>query len=166
MAIGILSLAMLRYSSSWTSVFFASWVMVCQNSSLILLLCCHLMHCYIHPMCLIQALCWQQCGWLAHDFLHHQVFTNRSINNACGLFFGNFCQGFSVAWWKDKHNLHHAAPNEVRLNSLRGRSPYECLTEHTVIHTADSRTRCYRPRYRHTAYACMERRHAEGVSLL
>jgi hypothetical protein len=24
-------------------------------------------------------------------------------------------QGFSVAWWKDKHNAHHAAPNEVRL---------------------------------------------------
>ena len=25
-------------------------------------------------------------------------------------------QGFSVAWWKDKHNLHHAAPNEARLD--------------------------------------------------
>ncbi|KAJ7388676.1 hypothetical protein OS493_036392 [Desmophyllum pertusum] len=27
------------------------------------------------------ALFWQQCGWLAHDFLHHQVFTNRMYNN-------------------------------------------------------------------------------------
>ena len=59
------------------------------------------------------------------------------MNNAAGLFFGNLCQvgnavvchalknasfdiaprveqGFSVAWWKDKHNTHHAAPNEVR----------------------------------------------------
>ena len=59
------------------------------------------------------------------------------MNNAAGLFIGNFCQartqadvfatpqvlpditprvmqGFSVAWWKDKHNTHHAAPNEVR----------------------------------------------------
>jgi len=62
---------------------------------------------------LLMALFWQQCGWLAHDFLHHQVFTSRALNNAGGVFFGNFAQGFSVAWWKDKHNTHHAAPNEV-----------------------------------------------------
>lgn len=40
------------------------------------------------------------------------------MNNAFGMFFGNFCQGFSVAWWKDKHNLHHAAPNEARILSF------------------------------------------------
>ena len=25
--------------------------------------------------------------------------------------FGNLAQGFSVSWWKDKHNRHHAVPN-------------------------------------------------------
>ena len=35
------------------------------------------------------ALFWQQCGWLAHDFLHHQVFTNRFYNNLAGLGVGN-----------------------------------------------------------------------------
>ena len=54
---------------------------------------------------------WQQCGWLSHDFLHHQVFKNRSYNNAVGYITGNVFQGFSVSWWKAKHNLHHACPN-------------------------------------------------------
>jgi fatty acid desaturase len=57
------------------------------------------------------ALFWQQCGWLSHDFLHHQVFQDRKWNNFMGYFLGNICQGFSVSWWKAKHNLHHAVPN-------------------------------------------------------
>eukprot|EP00184_Porphyridium_aerugineum_P004011 CAMPEP_0184707480 /NCGR_PEP_ID=MMETSP0313-20130426/37291_1 /TAXON_ID=2792 /ORGANISM="Porphyridium aerugineum, Strain SAG 1380-2" /LENGTH=489 /DNA_ID=CAMNT_0027169055 /DNA_START=171 /DNA_END=1640 /DNA_ORIENTATION=- len=60
---------------------------------------------------LLLGLFWQQCGWLAHDFLHHQVFQNRLFNNIAGLFVGNIFQGFSVSWWKMKHNHHHAAPN-------------------------------------------------------
>lgn len=57
------------------------------------------------------ALFWQQCGWLAHDFLHHQVFANRALGDLMGLIIGNVSQGFSVEWWKDKHNTHHAVPN-------------------------------------------------------
>ena len=59
------------------------------------------------------ALFLQQCGWLAHDFLHHQVFTNRMYNNLAGLCIGNLWQGFSTSWWKTKHNHHHASPNVV-----------------------------------------------------
>jgi fatty acid desaturase len=54
---------------------------------------------------------WQQCGWLSHDFLHHAVFPKRDWNNMVGYFLGGVCQGFSVVWWKDKHNTHHAQPN-------------------------------------------------------
>ena len=57
-------------------------------------------------------LCWQQTGWLSHDFLHHQVFKNRVLNTAVGYIQGNLLQGFSVDWWKNKHNKHHAVPNE------------------------------------------------------
>ena len=58
------------------------------------------------------ALFWQQCGWLAHDFAHHQVFRfNRSLNDAVVLLVGNLYQGFSLEWWKNKHNTHHAIPN-------------------------------------------------------
>lgn len=59
----------------------------------------------------IMALFWQQCGWLAHDFLHHQVFLKRAFNNLFALLVGNIFQGFSVNWWKKKHNHHHAVPN-------------------------------------------------------
>lgn len=60
---------------------------------------------------ILMALFWQQCGWLAHDFLHHQVFKYRPVNNVFGVLVGNIFQGFSVSWWKDKHNHHHAVPN-------------------------------------------------------
>ena len=60
---------------------------------------------------ILLALFWQQCGWLAHDFLHHQVFKNRLYNDLVGILVGNIFQGFSEAWWKNKHNHHHAVPN-------------------------------------------------------
>merc|ERR1712160_744 len=60
---------------------------------------------------LLLALFWQQCGWLAHDFLHHQVFKKREYGDYAGLFWGNLMQGFSVQWWKNKQNGHHATPN-------------------------------------------------------
>jgi len=56
-------------------------------------------------------ICWQQSGWLAHDYCHHQVFSNRRFNNIFGYFFGNVVQGMSVLWWKDRHNSHHATAN-------------------------------------------------------
>jgi len=60
---------------------------------------------------LLMALSWQQAGWLAHDFLHNQVFENRTYNDLLGLFVGNYILAFSVDWWKNKHNTHHAIPN-------------------------------------------------------
>lgn len=53
----------------------------------------------------------QQCGWLAHDFLHHQVFRHRKYGDLGGIYWGNLMQGYSVQWWKNKHNGHHAVPN-------------------------------------------------------
>lgn len=70
---------------------------------------------------IVLALFWQQCGWLAHDVLHHQVFANRMYNNIAGLVVGNVWQGFSVSWWKKKHNHHHAVPNVV--NTQAGGDP-------------------------------------------
>lgn len=47
-----------------------------------------------------------------------QVFKSRALNNIAGLIIGNVWQGFSVGWWKHKHNTHHAVPNKVQ--PLRG----------------------------------------------
>ena len=54
----------------------------------------------------LMGLFWQQSGWLSHDFLHHQVFDNRSANNAMGYLLGSLGLGFSVGWWKSKHNTY------------------------------------------------------------
>jgi len=61
---------------------------------------------------------WQQCGWLAHDCCHNQVFANRQYNTLAGLLVGGVFAGFSVDWWKGKHNTHHAAPNEVTASGM------------------------------------------------
>jgi len=61
----------------------------------------------------VLGLFWQQSGWLSHDFCHNQVFKNRTLNGAMGYLTGNVFQGFSVDWWKNKHNTHHAVPNEL-----------------------------------------------------
>jgi len=60
---------------------------------------------------LLMGLFWQQCGWLAHDFLHHQVFAKRMYGDLVGIFWGDLMQGYSMQWWKNKHNGHHAVPN-------------------------------------------------------
>ena len=61
----------------------------------------------------LMGLFFQQSGWLAHDFLHNQVFDSSLLNECVGYMVGNVWQGFSVAWWKNKHNYHHAACNEI-----------------------------------------------------
>jgi len=79
----------------------ASVMMVAWSSSSVIHVC----------SALLLGLFWQQCGWLAHDFLHHQVFQKRWKGDLSGVVIGNFFQGFSMAWWKNKHNSHHAVPN-------------------------------------------------------
>jgi len=54
---------------------------------------------------------WQQLGWVAHEFCHHQASQDRSWNRNMGLFWGNIMQGYSRTWWNDRHNAHHASTN-------------------------------------------------------
>lgn len=65
---------------------------------------------------IIAGLGWQQLGWLGHDFCHHTVFNDRKYNQYMGLFLGNFLQGFSQTWWKDRHNSHHATTNVLDMD--------------------------------------------------
>jgi len=61
--------------------------------------------------CIFLGIGYQQSGWLGHDFCHHTIFRNRKVNNFFGYLTGNVLAGFSVNWWKDRHNTHHAATN-------------------------------------------------------
>ncbi|KAI8849477.1 fatty acid desaturase-domain-containing protein [Chytridium lagenaria] len=80
----------------------------------------------------VLALFWQQSGWLAHDFLHHQVFTNRVYNDIVGYLVGNIAQGFSVSWWKNKHCTHHSIPNVHAGDPDINTMPYLAWSEHAL----------------------------------
>mmetsp|Transcript_43259 Transcript_43259/g.84785 ORF Transcript_43259/g.84785 Transcript_43259/m.84785 type:complete len:1343 (-) Transcript_43259:236-4264(-) len=58
------------------------------------------------------ALGMQQCGWTGHDYSHHDVFNNPDLNNNIGTVFA-WMQGYSLGWWKARHNPHHVMTNEV-----------------------------------------------------
>ncbi|KAL2914133.1 hypothetical protein HK105_206391 [Polyrhizophydium stewartii] len=81
---------------------------------------------------LLLAVFWQQSGWLAHDFLHHQVFENRAYNNLVGYLVGNVGQGFSVAWWKHKHCTHHSTTNIHMRDPDIDTMPYLAWSEHAL----------------------------------
>jgi fatty acid desaturase len=54
-----------------------------------------------------------QLGFLGHDVGHKQVFRSRRATYAFGLLSGNLGIGLSFGWWLDKHNRHHAHPNDL-----------------------------------------------------
>jgi len=60
---------------------------------------------------IILGLGYQQQGWLSHDYCHQQVFQNRRINNFFAYVCGSVFSGYSVNWWKERHNTHHAITN-------------------------------------------------------
>lgn len=73
---------------------------------------------------------WQQAGWLSHEYCHHCVFTNRKLNNAFGYVMGNLLQGYSISWWKDRHNTHHAITNVLEADPDIDNLPVFMWTPH------------------------------------
>jgi len=53
-----------------------------------------------------------QLGFIGHDAGHRQVFRSKRANYLVGLVHGNLAIGLSYGWWVDKHNRHHANPNQ------------------------------------------------------
>lgn len=75
-----------------------------------------------------------QLGFLGHDAGHGQIFNSRRANRLLGEVIGNGLLGFSFGWWVDKHNAHHAYPNQVDRDpdigvGLVSRSPGDNETE-------------------------------------
>jgi fatty acid desaturase len=58
------------------------------------------------------AVMFTQIGFLGHDAGHRQVFRSKRANYLTGLLHGNLGIGLSYGWWVDKHNRHHAHPNQ------------------------------------------------------
>lgn len=53
-----------------------------------------------------------QFGFLGHDAAHRQIFRSAGWNAWAARVFAGAFAGLSFAWWRAKHNLHHAAPNQ------------------------------------------------------
>jgi fatty acid desaturase len=53
-----------------------------------------------------------QLGFLGHDAGHRQIFRSNRANYRVGVLLANLGVGFSYGWWIDKHNRHHAHPND------------------------------------------------------
>jgi hypothetical protein len=58
------------------------------------------------------AVVFTQIGFLGHDAGHRQVFRTRRPSCVAGILLGNLGIGLSYGWWVDKHNRHHAHPNQ------------------------------------------------------
>ena len=53
-----------------------------------------------------------QIGFVAHDVGHRQAFSTTKQNDWVGLIHTNLLIGMGYGWWLDKHNAHHANPNQ------------------------------------------------------
>jgi fatty acid desaturase len=58
------------------------------------------------------AVVFTQIGFIGHDAGHRQIFGSKRANYLVGLLHGNVAIGLSYGWWVDKHNRHHANPNQ------------------------------------------------------
>jgi len=53
-----------------------------------------------------------QIGFIAHDTGHRQGFHTTKQNDFFGILHANLLIGMSYGWWLEKHNQHHAHPNQ------------------------------------------------------
>lgn len=53
-----------------------------------------------------------QFGFIAHDTGHRQGFHTTKQNDFFGILHANLLIGMSYGWWLEKHNQHHAHPNQ------------------------------------------------------
>jgi fatty acid desaturase len=54
-----------------------------------------------------------QVAFFGHDTGHRQVTRRRGRSRLLGLVHANLLSGLSYGWWVDKHNAHHAHPNDL-----------------------------------------------------
>jgi fatty acid desaturase len=54
-----------------------------------------------------------QLGFFGHDAIHRQITRRERPSRVLGLLVGNLLNGLSYGWWLDKHNAHHAHPNDL-----------------------------------------------------
>jgi fatty acid desaturase len=61
----------------------------------------------------VVALTLSQVAFLGHDAAHQQIFSTPRWNALASRCLASLLGGLSHGWWLGKHNVHHAAPNQV-----------------------------------------------------
>jgi fatty acid desaturase len=59
------------------------------------------------------ALVLAQVAFLSHDSAHRQIFHSNAWNDWTARILAGGLAGMSVTWWRNKHNKHHNAPNQL-----------------------------------------------------
>ncbi len=54
-----------------------------------------------------------QLAFFGHDAIHRQITRRERPSRLLGMLVGNLLNGLSYGWWLDKHNAHHAHPNDL-----------------------------------------------------
>jgi fatty acid desaturase len=54
-----------------------------------------------------------QTAFYGHDATHRQITRRERPSRVLGMVAGNLLNGLSYGWWMDKHNAHHAHPNDL-----------------------------------------------------
>jgi fatty acid desaturase len=57
-----------------------------------------------------------QLGFQMHDAGHRQMFENGRWNVVVGVLTADLLLGLSYGWWVEKHNRHHANPNDIHID--------------------------------------------------
>ena len=68
---------------------------------------------WLVPWAAVLAVVSVQIGFLGHDIAHRQVSRRARTATLLGLLHANLLSGLSYGWWVDKHNAHHAHPNDL-----------------------------------------------------
>ncbi len=68
---------------------------------------------WLVPWAAVLAVVSVQIGFLGHDIAHRQVSRKARTATMLGLLHANLLSGLSYGWWVDKHNAHHAHPNDL-----------------------------------------------------
>jgi fatty acid desaturase len=99
------------------------------------------------PNAVLMAFVFGQLGFVAHDTGHRQAFRTPKRNDLVGMLHTNLLLGMSFGWWLDKHNQHHANPNQhdadpdidipvlafSEQDALRKRGLFRFLVKHQAI---------------------------------
>jgi len=61
----------------------------------------------------LMAVAFTQVAFAGHEVGHRQVTSSKRTAERIGLVLGNVLVGIGQGWWVDKHNRHHAHPNQI-----------------------------------------------------